>query len=258
MNNMKKMRDEKMKNKTLKNNEANVAIVALILIVAVVVIVSAIFTSSGGKWPTPWDPSDDSEIDGVWTEEIIIEYEDGTNQSLKILQENDDHFFKFAVVTYNDEPISNVYYNIYATATGSGYTDCEIKSFDVSVIHKKNGLPIPGDYSTWTRTIPWGTSGHSDVVTTADGVSIPINAETLILRFGINIDDYLVEHGNGDYTTSFVIEDVTTIGYRGLPGGDWQYTSVPKYRVLNLKVEDGGSGGGGQIVLDFNTEAGGG
>ena len=87
----------------------------IILVIAVVFIVmNPEVTGESPYWET------ESNF-GMWGEEIIIYYEDGTTDSLKILQDTQP-----LKVTYGGKEITSVGYEITAKATGAGYTGCEL------------------------------------------------------------------------------------------------------------------------------------
>ena len=82
-----------------------------ILVVVMLVFVAVVVLAGDGIWPTPWE---EDNISGAWGQEIIIEYADGTNESLKLGCD------KLSIWSGSKE-IRGLYYILNAKAEGIGY-----------------------------------------------------------------------------------------------------------------------------------------
>lgn len=91
----------------------------------VILLLVGIWLTSGSSSPY-WETETQF---GKFGEEILVEYEDGTTQNLKILMDNENQ--PFAVVKYNGQQIVGFIYNLYCQAGGSGYTSVNIKWTDM-------------------------------------------------------------------------------------------------------------------------------
>jgi len=192
-------------------------IIAVFLILMLVIGAFLITVNSDGTWDTDWET--DGNMTGSWGEEIIVKYEDGTTDSLKILEENQNNIL---AVKYNDKEIVSASYRIYATATGKGFTGCEIDSFTVNTMFYK--------FESGSKTIftgPFETTVSPDV--------FDLGIEKHICDIGCPVKVVLGSQTPGEYGISWAIVD-DDIRYRGVPDGSWQTVDCPPGRSLTVDV----------------------
>ncbi|GAH00601.1 unnamed protein product [marine sediment metagenome] len=130
--------------KIIGNNEAVVRNVAIgAIVVVAIIIVAAFFVMTGG--PTEyWE----TEVEfGTWGQEIILEYEDGTTQSLKILYDNVDSPLS---VWHGGQKVTSIMYKIKEKATSVGYDwiKFDLAGFTVTARTKQGSTVV----NTYTRT----------------------------------------------------------------------------------------------------------
>ena len=93
----------------------------IIGIMAILVIVTLVFAvvvlAKSEFWETPWEPDPEpDEVTGSWGQEIILEYADGTNESLKIVCDEPLSIWS------GDKEIRGIHYVLNAKAEGTGYS----------------------------------------------------------------------------------------------------------------------------------------
>lgn len=198
------------------------------IVVIVMLVVVSVFVVTGnndGVWDTPWETDDDDgSMAGIWGEEIIIEYEDGSTQSLKMLEENLFSINPFSV-KYDGKKITSARYNVYATATGEEFTGCEIEEFTVNTRYfTGTGLdiiPFKGPFESYIRP----------------GV-ISLGSQIQIINIGTNVNATLSGETPGIYSVGWAIVN-ENIRYRGVPDGEWQTVERPPGRAISVSVETG-------------------
>jgi len=133
-----------MKN-IFRNKEAGTHNIAIIVVIAAVaiIIVAGLFVMTGGSteyWET--------EVEfGTWGQEIILEYEDGTTQSLKILYDDVDSPLS---VWHSGKEVKSIMYKIKEKATSVGYDWIKFSFVNFKVTAKtKQGSSV---VNTYTRT----------------------------------------------------------------------------------------------------------
>jgi len=197
--------------------EASVAPAAVIVIFLVIIagIGYFMYSGSGSEY---WETKNEF---GTWKEEILIEYEDGSQQSLKLLQDNVNN--PFASVKYNGQDVTNVYYNVYANAQGSGYDSIEIEGYRTQWKYYMGSTLKYGPMQKSHGTISFGFGSN---VKLSEGKAQAYND--------------LKNRDPGTYTLKFVLlsEYGSNARYRGIPGGSWEYVSLPPDRNVNLVVEE--------------------
>jgi len=208
--------------------------IAVIVAVAVVVVVFGT-----GAFATPyWE---DETGFGVWQTEIVIEFADGTTESLKIIEETWDSF----TVRYFNKEITYIGIKIRAVAEGSGYDGAELRytnSFGVLKKIMKGGVTL---YSS-TSTLPDGNTKQ-----------IAFNGGVAILQSGINIEERTdanpTLYPTGPYLVCF--EPQGTVQYRGYPDigidNPWKTASLPPDRSVFVNVDQPITG---QVVVTLSSE----
>lgn len=112
------------------------SVIALVAVVAIIAILVASQTSDT-DWSWDWDSDGDDDsggdysIKGEWSEEVIIYFSDGTSQYLKTLMDNQG---KSLTVFIGDKEVESASYILKASATGSGYTECEVDYTDLKIL----------------------------------------------------------------------------------------------------------------------------
>jgi len=212
----------------------------IIIIATVVVAMLAIISFGTDVFTTPyWET--ETEF-GMWQDELIIEFADGSSQSFKIIEEGRDKPF---TVFYGDEEITSMSLKLSAKATGEGYEGAEIKTTNFGydgTIMKQSPPPVELKH-TWS-------SHRNDGTTT-----VSLDSTKTLVNTGINLDAEInnnpSEYPQGIYSIRF--DPKGTVQYRGYPdGGSWETATLPPYRVATVAVIP--SGGGGQIVVTLYSE----
>src|SRR4030042_4062664 len=100
----------------IKDIKAGAVPIVAVLIILVIIIAGIVFyIGPGGSSSTSyWETKNEF---GTWGQEIIIGYEDGSTQSLKMMLDEPT-----LSVWVGDKQISSLQYKLSATATGTGYS----------------------------------------------------------------------------------------------------------------------------------------
>lgn len=216
--------DEKKMKKLIKNKKAGILPIAVI-VVAVIIIAGLVFVLSGGTSTSYWETENEF---GMWQDELIIEFEDGTTKSMKIIGEEEEVSF---TVLYGGKAITSAKLKLTAEATGSGYDGAELKTAQMGYLaHIKKG-------STILQTISGSISDRTK--------SIPMDSTLTLFELGVDlkdvVDDNPSKYPDGIYTVQFDARG--TAEYRGYPdGGDWISASLPPSRSISIIVERASSG----------------
>lgn len=192
------------------------------IVVAAIVVVAAI--SVAAFWTDIFeDPYWETETDfGIWGEEIIITYEDGSEESLKIIND-----MLFTTVDYGGKSISSVSYRLSAKATGTVYTgaDIDLSGYDIRV-NFKSGTTVK-TYRTFSGS-PTIQAISIDGVFHQIGDTHAVSIKHSSLFGDVNL------FPTGSYTIQFL--PTGTIRYRGSPGGDWETASLPTGKTMSVDV----------------------
>jgi len=173
----------------------SVGIVGIIIIAAAVVVFGTDVTSP--YWET-------ETVFGAWGEEIIIEYEDGSTESLKLLQMKSEPL----KLLYGGKSVNTINYRLTAMADGEGYDEACIK-----VTNLVFELKIyKGTTTKWTNVITRGTSTH--------GIPIDGQFHSLSAKAGDNFADLFKTKNwaDGTYTIKFTPGSSGDPIYWGEPG----------------------------------------
>jgi len=189
-------------------------------IVAILVVVTLVIAGGliGGTeyWETPAGF-------GIWQDELIIEYEDGTEESLKVIQESMDNPL---TVYYGGKAINGVQIKLTAKATGTGYDGAEVKIA---------GFGYNSEIRQGSSVKYTGGAGRTDTT-----FNIGMGATSKMHQSGINlqatVDNDPSTFPDGTYIVTFTPKG--TVQYRGYPdGGDWKTASLPPARSISINVE---------------------
>jgi len=207
---------------------ASVAPIAVIIVLLLAIggVVYFMYSGAGASY---WETKNEF---GTWEEEILIEFEDGSTESLKILQ--DRQSTPLTWTKYNGQTFVEATYIMKARATGEGYGGVEVDATDLEITGDIEGA-IAGQGSNF------GTkNGELGERFTVAEVSLPIWA----MAVGMQLED-------GTYQASFDIDG--SMRYRGVdPTGNWNSVSLPDDRSFNFQVV--GSPYGLQISLEFTDD----
>lgn len=204
----------------------------IFFIIAVIVIVAGVgyflFLSPSAEY---WETKNEF---GNWQEEIIVEYADGSIQSFKILQDN--NALPFSTVKYNGQEVRKLTYNVYATASGEGYTGVEI------------------DKNNWETNIQvWRGSARLRTITNrASGTSSGNIGEQIRILNGLTtiIQPTLLKSDDVSGTYKFLYHNEGSISYRGTPNGEWKSATLPSDRSITVNFEQD------SITLSINADLG--
>jgi hypothetical protein len=224
------------------NKEANIKIIgAVVICIAVVVSIFLIYSTTGEEDPyipeppEPIDPDDPSI--GVFGQELLLTFKDGTTESSKVLS---DSFF--LGVFYNDKEVDTFTYKLKARASGSSQNILEIdysgfmlkteltQERNNNVIHSYD-IPFSGSTSiavddSW-RTVVSSTKGIDNIV-----------PDTMMGY------PYLAE---GSYKVTFKSDGI--IKYND--GGVWKNADSPEVFSMTFEVDHGSNG---DLVVTFKGD----
>lgn len=186
----------------------------LLAIIVVITLVTVVFLGVGATsyWET-------EASFGRWQTEIIIEFADGTSESLKIIEESLNPF----AVVYDGKAITKVRWIISGVATGTGY--------DKAVVDRSNvqtGWRLSSGITTKT-TGTFTSTGTVDLW--IDGSAETINVGEVFIHDIMEYD--LVKYPVGIYILKFTPSG--TVRYWGEPnGGGDKFAELPPSRSLTL------------------------
>lgn len=167
---------------------------------------------------------------GMWQDELYVVFEDGSESSLKIIEENMDKPF---TVSYGGKAITYMGIKITAAISGSGFTGAELKFIDFGV---KREIDTTGYVVTKKTYNAMRTDGTIQVV---------MGKTQSILTTGFNLDTEInqnpTKYPAGNYRVWF--KPLGTVKYRGYPdGGSWVSATLPPNRTATIQVTHTPSG----------------
>jgi hypothetical protein len=189
--------------------------IAAIIVVAAIVVVF---------YETEASPYYETENQfGSWGEEILIEYEDGSTDSLKLLETSAPP----GALTYGGKSINTVYYRLKAKATGTGYDEACIKITNFVVDIKI----LKGTSTIWSSVKQRGTSTH--------GVPVDGQYHLISAKAGDNFADIFKEKkwAPGTYTIKFTPASSSDPIYWGEPGqseSDGKRINLPSGKTITV------------------------
>ena len=217
-----------------------VGIIAIIIVITLVAIGFSYFSTGEPYWET------ETEF-GMWQDELIIEFADGTTESLKMIQEGNKPF----TIYYEGKVITSATMKVTAKVSGSGYTGAEIKTTGFGYTGKvMEGMPGPG------------TVLHSQPLGRTDGtMQINMDSTRTVHHCGVSIS-YTIDKNpskfpSGIYTLYYI--PYGTVQYRGVSAEydtieddpDWKTATLPPTRYLILSVQRAPTG---SILVTLSSE----
>jgi len=187
--------------------------IVAVVIAVIAVVCFATYYAIEDKWFTPWDddPVDPADVGGMWSEEIFLVYADGSTDSLKAVIDNPWPLSVF----YEQNPIVEIRYQIYASAIGQDFTVCNLDLSSFTIDTTVGGVGYHD-----TNNIGWDWPDQT--------CYLPLDGEEVFIgRTAVDIDSVLSEATSGGYRVTFEITG--SIRYRGENGynGDWQNADLP-------------------------------
>jgi len=212
-----------------------------VLVVGIVVVVSvAVVVFGTNVFTDPWWETE--TVFGVWQDELVIEYADGTTDTLRLIQEKIGKPLEYY---HSGKEVTSCYLLLKAEITETG--DSGYDSADL--ICNNFGY----QRTAWTAT---GTKVYTGPdAYTGKEYRVPIgNTQTIISKenSGCTFATMLANQPDGAYLINWDVKG--SVEYRGYPGGgDWETATNPPDRALAV-VKDTTSTG--QIVVTLTSEAG--
>jgi len=157
--------------------------IVAILVIVMLAFVTIVVIAGDGIWSTPWEDDDDDDIPdsgsigGEWGQEIVIEYADGTSESLKSSM---DSLQTKLSINIGGKEVSMIKYNLKAKATGVGYNlvDVDLQNY-VASWNLNDGNTVvntvtttASNYPPTIRTIEVDGSWHTVFGVTRDATTI--------------------------------------------------------------------------------------
>lgn len=186
-----------------------------VLIVIVIICVLAGMAWGSGLFENPYWETKTSF--GIWQEEIVIEYIDGSSESLKIIDFRGSS--PLTLVTHNEQEVSMVKYNLYAIATGVGYETWEYDEWHlVTTVLTSSG----STYKTYTQAQIGRNEREFD-------------KQYQLCYVGYNMNPILGNAPVGQYTIKFEPQE-ENLRFKGNPDGEWQTVAMPPGRQVTIDV----------------------
>jgi len=210
--------------KVIRNKKAGVAPLAIIIVIVLVIAGITLYVSTARSDPY-WETENEF---GIWQDELMVEFADGTTESLKIINEGKERSF---AVTYDGKDITRMFIKLTAKVSGEGYDGADLKMAGFGY----TGKILKGSVTKYT----WAGSVSDSTI------QISLGSTEVITESGLNLktvmDDDPSEYPDGSYTISFIPKG--TVQYRGYPdGGDWESASLPPSRSATVTVAREASG----------------
>lgn len=205
-------------------------------IIAVIAIITLVIVWGTGFGTTPyWE---EEAAFGAWQEELYVIYEDGTEHSLKILDENMDKPF---AVTYGGQVITEMGIKITAAISGTGYDGAELKfeSFGVKreIVHYRGTVKKTYNAMRTDGTIQVALGKTQSIVTTSFNLDTEINQNPAKYP----TDRYIIK-----------FHSLGAVKYRGYPdGGSWVSATLPSTKTATIQVTRSTTG---SIVVTLGSE----
>lgn len=163
---------------------------------------------------------------GIWQEELYVVFADGTNKSLKLIDEEMSLPF---TVTYEGNEILSMGMRISVKPTGEGYDGAEIKftSFGLydRIYNSAGSLITSYDSIRADATIKYAMDYPNSVIAST------FNLDNII-------NDHPENYPSGTYTVKFI--PTGTVQYRGYPDGgeSWAKATLPPARTVTISVNN--------------------
>ena len=222
--------------RSIKNCMKAVVAPAVILIVLIVIAAGIGYYWYTGSQTPYWETKNEF---GSWQDEIYIEFEDGSETTLKIVQ---NQMLPFTTVYYGSSPIQNVGYKVTASVSGSGYTSALIDLDNFG-------------YNSYIRKTSSSTRLYEGSASSSQNYDVSVGASQQIFKQGFNIKatvDNPSVFPTGTYRVHF--EPKGTCKYKGSPaqsGDSWQSVSLPPARTLDVVIDNGFQG---SILVTISSE----
>lgn len=148
-----------------------------LLIISVLVIAIVIISIGQGSdyWTTEWN-SDDTDPDGIWVADMLINFEDGTSKSYKAIKDSIDNPF---TVYHEGNPISTCTLRLGMITTGT-YPECEIdlENFVVTKIARRHfdedgNIIMPPEIPVLNEVLT-GLSASNLIIPVNNNPSLPV------------------------------------------------------------------------------------
>lgn len=191
----------------------------LLLVIALVFVclmlgIYVISDADASKWvEDAWDQEDNSgSSSGEWGTEIVIEYEDGTNETLKTLK-----------ITHDGKNVSKFIYKLSAKGDSDGLATCSLDLTGFCV----EGIATSDGATEWTAPVEYGTAGDLDLD----------NVWHEVYRLEVEADDLQSNLADGDYKLEFTPSG--SIYYRGDANNKWvELKDIPSTCWLTFDKEE--------------------
>ena len=229
-----------MKNKNIfRFNDKAVAGISAIAVVSIVIIagfgIYYLANPSSGK--SYWETENEF---GTWQDELIITFEDGETQSLKIIQNQ-----IVGDVLWQGKPITNVAIRCNAVVSGSGFTGAQIKTTEFG-------------YYTTIRDMSTQRFIYEDNNIMADtSFVVNIGENYNIFSSGVDVITNIENNPEATDLTGYRIgfDPRGTVWYRGYPDDGSQYVqaTLPPSRVADvILMKDSTTG---SITVTLSSDA---
>ena len=200
--------------------------IVAILVIVMLVLATIVVMAGDGIWPTPWDPDPDpdpdpNEVSGSWGQEVLVEYADGTNESLKIASDS------VLSIWSSDKEIRGIHYVLNAKAEGSGYSSILYDIAEFTFMYEAtDGI------NTNTKMVP------------CDGYTLssrPVDGEWhQLIHHYTSADDIIPDtFPSGDYTVT--ISSSGALKYSADGESQVTVTNLPDTISFTLSVEEDSS-----------------
>jgi len=217
-----------------------IALLFVFIIVIAVIVMGISIATSDGTWSSPMKDDDGTETEEIsnsdWGQEIILEYEDGTLQSLKPQFDNPI----LGLYDTSGNKINGIYYILKAKASGgpsSVKIDITNYRYDFKLNHAATFV--------YTKTMnPNFFYSNPKITVSADG------SWQEVFKIHSTVDE-MGANSVEDGTYDFYVVPTGSLKYSIDNGQTWNTANVPGDIAFTINIE--GGGGGGQFVISFGN-----
>ena len=207
-------------------------IVVGVVVVAITLVAVALWSTGFGV--TPYDETE-TEF-GMWQDELYVVFEDGTEESLKLINLN-----RPFMVSYGGRVITKMGVRITAVISGAGYDGAELK-FESCGIRRD------------IRTTGGTVKKTYNSMRTDGTIQIAMGKTQTVIFTEFDLDSTINKHSeiypNGIYSVRF--QPLGIVKYRGYPdGGSLKTATLPPVRTASITVAHLPTG---TIVVTLSSE----
>jgi len=193
-----------------------IAVVALVFIILLIFVSSYVVINDDNRFEDNWYlPTSDGSFDGSWSTQLLVNFEDGTSESLRVKP----LWFSPLDVSFHDKKVSSIMYVLSTNIQSTVYDQIQIDLSSFSVETSVTGIGTG-----------YGTVYKQDTIwVAADGKWHEIFSET------ISSDELIDLPMDYQYNMSFT--PTGSCSYRVSSSSNWVDLPLPGWHYLVFSVE---------------------